>query len=274
MTNGVVRDLQIYPIKGMRALQLPRHLLPSDIALDRRFALVDSRTDEIINQKKLPLLAGFSVEREGGQLRCQVPTGDVTMIDLHAIPRSKVLVDARLYDRVISGYVVSTELSEWFSAMLGRTVRFIRVCDDQHSTGFSDRGELHICTTASLIRLNEWLRDDGTEPVMLDRFRPNIVIGGDLSPFAEETWRRFGLGESILDATERVRRCVVITTDQKTGVRAKSGQPTRSLIRRGQADARGKAIFGIYADLLRHDPGSRAMRHQTISIGDKVSLIG
>jgi uncharacterized protein YcbX len=78
----------------------------------------------------------------------------------------------------------------------------------------------------------------------MDRFRPNIVVRGS-APFDEDSWRSLRIGEVVFHASAACLRCVITTTDQRTGKRD-GVEPLRTLgIYRRAADRSG-VMFGQY----------------------------
>ncbi|MFX9703786.1 MOSC domain-containing protein, partial [Acinetobacter baumannii] len=57
----------------------------------------------------------------------------------------------------------------------------------------------------------------GTEPLPMNRFRPNIVVDGCL-PFEEDGWKTLQLtgGNFKLHVVKPCARCVITCTDQRT----------------------------------------------------------
>lgn len=54
----------------------------------------------------------------------------------------------------------------------------------------------------------------------MDRFRPNVVIGGT-EAWAEDGWRRIAIGEVAFTVAKPCGRCVITTTDQHTAERGR-----------------------------------------------------
>jgi uncharacterized protein YcbX len=74
------------------------------------------------------------------------------------------------------------------------------------------------------------------------RFRPNIVIDSD-EPWAEDSWRRLGIGAAELDLVKPSDRCIVTTRDQMTGATT-GDEPLRALgTLRMSADPRIKGVL-------------------------------
>jgi uncharacterized protein YcbX len=105
----------------------------------------------------------------------------------------------------------------------------------------SDAGPLHLTTTASLAALNDWLVEAGETPVPMERFRPSIVVDGDLEPFAEDAWASVRIGDVRLRFSEHCDRCVLTTIDLDTLRTTK--EPVRTLARHRRHG--GNVWFGI-----------------------------
>ena len=105
-------------------------------------------------------------------------------------------------------------------------------------TGFADAYPLLIANEASRSELSARLSD----PVPMNRFRPNVVVDGPCA-WHEDGWSRIQLGSVILDAVKPCSRCAVITTDQVTGARA-SREPLKTLASYRTMPGLG-AIFGM-----------------------------
>ena len=153
----------------------------------------------------------------------------------------------------------------------------------------TDTGPVHVTTTASLHRLDAWAAEVHDErvqaaleagkpapephhPLDMRRFRPNLVVDGDLEPFAEDGWGRLRVGEVELRFADQCGRCVLTTIDPDTQVTGK--EPLRTLARHRRRD--GEVWFGIQmvpvrggrvrsATASRRRPGSVPRRDITLS---------
>ena len=79
------------------------------------------------------------------------------------------------------------------------------------------------------------------------RFRPNIVIDCD-EPWAEDRWSQIAFGGVALELVKPSDRCIVTTTDQRTGARM-GKEPLAALARlRRSTDPRiDGVLFGVNA---------------------------
>jgi uncharacterized protein len=139
------------------------------------------------------------------------------------------------------------EADAWMSEVLGAPVRLVfqpdsvvRPADPRHAPGaevsFADGYPVLVVGQASLDELNRRL----DAPVPMDRFRPNVVVDGNLRAHAEDRWRRFRLGDVPCAGVKLCARCAVTTVDTVTAERGK--EPLRTLATyRGWG---GKVWFG------------------------------
>ncbi len=143
-------------------------------------------------------------------------------------------------------------------------------------TGFADTAQLHIVSLASLRALNEALRENGTMPVGVENFRPNLVVGGgadgELIPWDEDFWRLIQLGaSSILRVCMLDVRCAVTTITQTgldAGQRDMAREPLATLQRLRPARLFGGEPCGIFGTKLMQigAPGS-------VIVGDTLQVL-
>ncbi len=139
-----------------------------------------------------------------------------------------------------------------------------RVANKGDQVSFADAHQVLVTMEESLADLNSRL----TEPVTMNRFRPNIVLRGG-QPFAEDAWRKVAVPKQLyLELVRHCWRCVITTTDQITGERCGNGplrtlsQPGYRLIR-DPVNGKTRPMFGWYA-VVR----SVAAEESSLSSGD------
>jgi uncharacterized protein len=115
---------------------------------------------------------------------------------------------------------------------------------------FADGYPFLLISEASLAELNRRL----ASPVVMERFRPNIVVSGS-EPFAEDHFVRMRLGAISFRGVKRCDRCSVTTVDLETG--ETSLEPMRTLATFRRQDS--KVWFGM--NLIHDGPG-------TLRVGD------
>ncbi len=240
----ILASIHRYPVKslGGHAVREAR-LTDRGLEHDRRWMLVDEQ-GRFITQRALPVMAclatapddeGFTVtdRRDGRRLRLPwvLAQGPERTVEIWG-----TRVRAREAERAYAA---------WFSDRLDRAVHLVhlpeetrRLVDPQYATGpvsFADGFPYLLLSQASLDDLNTRL----DTPVPMDRFRPNLVIAGGAA-FQEDDWRSIRIGDLPFRLVKPCARCVIPTTDQRTGLRGQ--EPIRTLARYRSRD--GKMMFG------------------------------
>lgn len=247
MTDPFLASLHCYPVKSLGGIALQEATLTDrGLRHDRRWMLVDG-TGRFLTQRELPSMAclhttpagdGFAVnDRRDGE-RLMLPWA------LAEGPEPWV----RIWDSRVRAREAPSAWSAWFSDRLGCAVRLVHMPDDaqrrvderyaQGLTSLSDGFPYMILSQASLDDLNTRLAD----PVGMERFRPNLVIGGGTA-HQEDGWRRVRIGAVRFTLVKPCARCIITTTDQRTGERGK--EPLRTLASYRTVD--NKVHFGMNA---------------------------
>ena len=222
-----VASLHIHPVKSLRAIDLEEATVERrGLAHDRRWMVVNG-DGKFLTQRSHPQLATISVTLTPGGLHCSCDGhGSIDVTRPNESSRKQVVVWSSDVDAAIADDAASL----WLSKIVGQEAHFVFM-DDRASrmkisdwtsnpepVSFADAFPVLVTNAASLDALNENIEAHGGVPITIGRFRPNIVIAG-AEPWAEDRWRKIKIGELIFDLVKPSDRCVVTTTDQKTGQR-------------------------------------------------------
>jgi len=173
----------------------------------------------------------------------------------------------QIWEDSVDAIDTGDEAALWFASMMGCSCRLVYMPDDAHRladsryarqeslVSFADAFPVLLLSQASLDELNTRL----PEPVTMDRFRPNLVIGG-CSPYEEDTWERIQIGQTYFHVAKPCARCTVPTVDQETGKRGV--EPLRTL--NSYRTSNGKVYFG--QNLIHDGDGN-------LKVGDPVSVV-
>ena len=233
MPRAKITALNIYPVKSCRGISLDRATLtPTGFALDRRWMVVDER-GKFLTQREAPTMSLIKTQLEGSRLRLSAPgKPDLEVSDTADGAPLKV----QIWGDQCAAIDVGPAASQWLSDFLDRQLRLVRfdssqkrVCDPtwtgevEATSLFADGFPLLILSEASLENLNSRL----SEPLPMNRFRPNIVLSG-LQAHDEDRIRDLHTDTVRLRLVKPCDRCSITTTDQATGQRP-SAEPLRTL---------------------------------------------
>jgi uncharacterized protein YcbX len=240
-SSAVVSALIVYPVKGMRGVELgATRLTPTGLARDRTFMVI-RRDGRFVTQRDCPKLAligtaldedGVTLSRDGfGTIRVPFDREDGDRV------QTRVWNDP--CETVDQGAAVSRWLSEALEnpdalRLVAMAPGFRRPQGKADLLGagthtlFADAAPFLVASEDSLGALNRELATRGFDAVPMDRFRPNIVVRG-LPAFAEHRgglWRGKGWTLRLCHPCER---CIVTTIDQATAMRHPQREPYRTL---------------------------------------------
>ncbi|WP_225846745.1 MOSC domain-containing protein [Streptomyces sp. HPF1205] len=253
-TSPRVSALHIYPVKSLRGISTRQAVLePWGLAGDRRWALVDARTQKVVTQREEPRLAlAAALPLEGGGLRLAAP--GMPPLEVPP-PRGGPLETVRIFTDKVDAVAADDAAGDWFGAYLGVPVRLVHLDDPAvrrpvdpdfalpgDTVSLADGFPLLLTTSASLASLNSLIAegDRAAEgPLPMSRFRPNVVVEGT-EAWAEDDWQRVRIGEVTFRVPKPCARCVVTTTDQETAERGK--EPLRTLAKHRNFGT--KLLFG------------------------------
>ncbi|RSS36941.1 MOSC domain-containing protein [Streptomyces sp. WAC08241] len=273
MSSPVLRSVHVHPVKAMRALTYAEaEVQPWGLAGDRRWAVVDA-AGKVVTQRRHPRMALAAAEPlPGGGVVLSAPGHPPLSV---GVPHPSATITADVFDKPVEAVPAGPGAAAWLSAFLEGDFRLVHMDAPEHrrpvdpayalpgeTVSFADGYPLLVTTTASLDALNSLIaRGDRAEegPLPMNRFRPNLVVGGT-GPWAEDDWTRIAVGEVTFRVARPCGRCVVTTTDQFTAARGK--EPLRTLARHRRSD--GRVLFG--QNLVPEHTG-------TVRVGDAVKIL-
>jgi uncharacterized protein YcbX len=244
-----IESLHVYPVKSCRGLRLTQaQLTATGLAYDREWMVV-SADGRFLTQREVPRLAqvGTAIDEE----RLSLGANGAGSVDVALNCRGRAMQVTVWRDRC-AAWDQGDAPARWLSEFLGRPVRLVRFDEsvprrsDPRYTGdtpawakFSDGFALLAISQASLDLLNTKL----PAPLPMNRFRPNLVLGG-LEPHGEDRYGDLrGEDGTWLRGVKPCMRCVIPTTDQLSGERT-SEEPLRTLREYRWNDELGGITFG------------------------------
>ena len=254
-----IDSLHLYPIKSCAGISLNeatlgRAGLESQGVGDREWMLVDADGGQFLTQRQAPRMALIRTSLGDGVLRVDAP-GQVTLtVPLDGIEQRRAERPIKVWNHECLAIDEGDAAAIWFSALLNRPLRLVRF-DPTHKrasnrewTGeiealnrFSDGYPILLISQASLNDLNDRLREAGREPLPMNRFRPNIVLGG-VGPYEEDYMESLAGGGVLFKPVKPCPRCPIPSIEQSTGV---PGPDPLDILAQYRSDERtGGVIFG------------------------------
>ena len=168
--------------------------------------------------------------------------------------------------------VAEAPINDWFSQFLGTECRLVRYGDtsqrridpayaqSEESVAFADGFPLLVTHVTTLDLLNQQLIEQDHDAVTMQRFRPNIVLKGDLLAQDEYQWKSLKNEALMIDLVKPCSRCLVTNLDPKTAT--KTGNTVLATLAKKHR-LNDKAIFGI-----------NGISHQTatLALGDHLEV--
>ncbi len=268
-----VASLHIYPVKGMRAVDLERaHIGLIGLDGDRRWMVVDA-DNRFITQRSHPKMATVTATWVDGGVLLSADGAEPIVVPM---PSGAERATVTVWETTVDAAVADARAHAWLSAYFGEPLRLVHMdarakrdkvgiwVPEPVPISFADAYPVTVVTTASLADLNREMARRGQKPVPMGRFRPSIVIDCD-EPWAEDRWHTLRIGKVVLELVKPSDRCIVTTTDQTTGERM-DNEPLATLARiRMSGDPR---INGV---LFTWNAVPRAFGD--VAVGDDVEIL-
>ncbi|OWW19789.1 MOSC domain-containing protein [Noviherbaspirillum denitrificans] len=274
-------ELNLYPVKSCAGISLREAVLtPAGLMVeqiyDREWMVVDAK-GEFMTQRDFPKMALITPRikadtlelRAPGMLRLEVPLG---LPD----PEDAKVVQVRVWEDTVQAYDCDEVTATWFTKFLGTPCRLVRFHAEakrvasSNWTGdvealalFADAFPMLVISEGSLADLNGKLKAQGREVLPMNRFRPNIVIGG-VEAFEEDIAKSFRIGAAKLKPVKPCSRCNVPSVDQSTGI---PGPDPLDIMQSYRANPKldGALTFGMNTILLEGEG-------QVLRIGQDVDI--
>lgn len=265
MTALALSQLNLFPVKSMRGMSVPRWQVgPRGLLHDRELMVVDP-AGRFVTQREEAAMALVSAELAGDHLLLGAP--GASPLDLSLTARSPERVRVSIWNDEVAAEPVGAHADAWLSRVLARPVRLVRFPADElrqvdlrfaragDQVGFADGFSFLLLGEASLADLSSRVG----RPLAMARFRPNLVVAG-AQPYGEDGWRRLRIGGIELELVKPCARCAITTIDPDTGEAGREPLRTLATYRR----TAGKVHFGW--NLVHRGTG-------TLQVGDPVEIL-
>lgn len=245
-----IKSIVLYPIKSCKGIELEKSRVDARGLVDDRSLMVVFVNGTMLTQRDRPQLALVQPQLDGrGGLTLFAPEEEPITIPLRSDGQQRsVVVKGDQSAAVDQG----DDVAKWFTDFLGTSCRLVKIGSafsraveydgKPHQVGFADHSPMVIATHESLEHLNKYM----CEPMMISRFRANIVLAGAIH-HDEYRWDQVQIGPVVFQVVRDCARCSITCVDQETGSRSK--EPLKTLVSAGNRLDK-KAVFGIHASPL------------------------
>lgn len=259
----ILSALTLYPVKSCAGIPLREAVLTeaglmSEQIYDREWMVVDTE-GRFLSQREHPRMALIQPRvraetlelRAPGMLSIEIPLG-------LPHPDDARVIEVQVWNDRVNAYDCDDTTATWFSRFLGMPCRLVRFHADAHravdtgwtggiqaNTMFSDGFPILLISEASLADLNEKLAAQGRTALPMNRFRPNVVLGG-IEAFEEDYAREIRIGGATLKPVKPCARCSIPAVDQASGER---GEDPLDILRTYRVNDKigGGITFGMNA---------------------------
>lgn len=243
----ILSEIWIYPVKSLGGIRLKKSRVEQrGLEFDRRWLVVDE-SGTFLTQRTHPKMSliGLAPGEAGFKMFNKRDENDFVLLPY--LPETSQMLRVKIWKDVVEALTVCPIADAWLSRKLDKNVRIVympdstqRLMDPRDSpeptaVSFADDFPYLLISQASLDDLNSRL----TEPVSMERFRPNFVISQTL-PYAEDSWHTITIGVVRFLITKPCERCIVINIDQQAA--QKGTEPLKTLASYRRADK--KIHFG------------------------------
>ncbi|CAN5431516.1 MOSC domain-containing protein [soil metagenome] len=245
-----VTSLTIYPVKSLAGISLNSAKLEErGFKYDREWMVV-TESGQFLTQRELAPMALIQTAILDHTLRLSMPLGDSVEVPLSVEKASSgaKIVDVKVWKDTCKALDQGDEAAGLLSRYLEKKVRLVRmepsfkrIVDQKYAdsednvVSFADGFPVLVISDQSLEELNRRLE----YPLPMNRFRPNITIGGS-APFAEDDWAEMTIDKVKLSLVKPCARCQITTIDQDTAEASQEPLKTLSFFRKID----GKIMFG------------------------------
>ena len=266
--HAPVVSLHVHPVKSCAAIPLDRAEVGTYGLVGDRDWLVVGADGLALTQRRLPALA----------LVRPRPTPTDGLV-LHAPGQPDLVVErparvdskADVWGNELAVGDAGDAAAAWFSGYLGTDARLVAIAPGYDravgagrdpggraaQVSFADGYPLLLATVASLADLVA----RSSEPFPMERFRPNLVVDGEVA-WDEDHWGAISVGGVGFDVVKGCARCAMPQVDQQTAVRHREPALVLAAHRRGED---GKTYFG--QNVVHQQVGG------TIAVGDEVVVL-
>ena len=229
-----ISQLFIYPIKSLGGIAKETvEITDTGFKYDRRWMLVDEKNIFLSQRSHAKMALLHTAETHHGIIVSHIINESASILIPFKNEFTKK-IQVSVWDDICDALEAPEEINNWFSSILQIRCKLVympdstkRLVDNQYAendeiTSFSDGFPILMIGQSSLNNLNQKL----TQPLLMNRFRPNIVFTGGHAHIEDEM-AGFSINDINFLGVKPCARCVMTTINQQT---AESGkEPLKTL---------------------------------------------
>ncbi|KAK3888758.1 hypothetical protein Pcinc_007232 [Petrolisthes cinctipes] len=243
----------MYPIKSaygvsVQNAQLSLNGLTAGPLQDRSFMVVTEKDGTFVTGRQAGALLGVKITLgDDHTLTLHAHGHDAVKVDLQSTIKHSRTIESKIWGESVRGVDCGDMVAQWLSAVLYKGETRVRLIHkggvmerrpprklhyytfprikDSDSLYYQDTAAIHLTTVTSLDDLNSRL----DQPVTMANFRPNIVVGGTIEPFTEDSWVAVRVGNAVIRKIKPSERCLLTTINPENGERHPDHEPMKTL---------------------------------------------
>ena len=240
-----------YPIKSSMPISLEESVVENrGLAFDRLWCVFD-KDNQALTAREFPALLDIEARVTGEELL--ICYEGKTAAKAPLAPSAEDSRSVKVFNYDVAAVPTNPAVNEWFSNFLGIECQLLfqhealqRSVLQKHGgvsgevVGFADQCPVLLATEASLADLNDKIG----RPLLMNRFRPNLVVNGT-GAWAEDEWKKIRIGECEFKVNQACIRCVLTTIDPISKAKEPDSEPLRTMnsFRKGPV---GGVVFGMH----------------------------
>lgn len=238
-----ITALYFYPVKSLAGIRAETLVLESAGPRFDREWMVVSPGGKFVTQREVPKMQLLRTSLTSDHLVIRAGEEELRVpLKAEARPERR----AEVWGTEVSSLGEGPGAAEFLTRHLGRELELVRILpgarqegkrDERFEVRFADACPILVCSESSLADL----RARAGSVVSVERFRPNIVVGG-AAPFAEDSWRGLTVNNLYLKSLRACTRCAITTLDPLTAARGPEPLKTLATFRKKG----NKVEFGQY----------------------------
>lgn len=247
-------QINVFPVKSLDGYAAMEAIVEQrGLQYDRRWMIADLQ-GKFMSQRstgRMALLRAFIAQ---DRLVIQVKEDAVNAVSVPVEIKPEALVTVEVWNDRMQACKVPGEVHAWLSDFLQEPCQLVtmpntteRRVDEKYNRGndlvsFADGYPFLIVGEASMQDLNDKIGANTTNdfsPLSIRRFRANFIFNGG-TPYQEDGFTNFRIGDVAFLGIKPCARCVLITRDPDTGIKGKEPLATLS----GYRQKENKVLFG------------------------------